>query len=51
MYRFEFPAEGGTVKLRNVTRVTGPRTLVSEEFMAVNGSPEILFVRVDAKRQ
>ena len=51
VYRFEFPAEGGTVKLRNVTRVTGPRTLVSEEFMTVNGSPEILFVRVDAKRQ
>src|SRR5580692_4051397 len=35
VYRFEFPAEGGSVKLRNVTRVTGPGTLVSEEYSAM----------------
>src|ERR1700740_2701058 len=49
VYRFEFPVEGGSVKLRNVTRVPGPGTLVSEEFMTMKDAPETLFVRVDAK--
>src|SRR3984893_10599700 len=30
VYRLEFPMEGATLKLRNVPRVTGPGTLVSE---------------------
>jgi Protein of unknown function (DUF1579) len=51
VYRFEFPVEGGSVKLRNVTRVTGPRTLVSEEFMTMKDAPETLFVRVEAKKR
>ncbi|HEY6270253.1 MAG TPA: DUF1579 family protein [Candidatus Acidoferrum sp.] len=51
VYRFEFPAEGGSVKLRNVTRVTGPGTLVSEEFMTMKDAPETLFVHVDAKKR
>jgi hypothetical protein len=51
VYRFEFPVEGGSVKLRNVTRVTGPGTLVSEEFMTMKDAPETLFVRVDAKKR
>src|SRR6266478_2763764 len=51
VYRFEFPGEGGTVKLRNVTRVTGPGTLVSEELMTMKDAPETLFVRVDAKKR
>jgi hypothetical protein len=51
VYRFEFPVEGGSVKLRNVTRVTGPGTLVSEEFMTMKDAPETLFVRVDAKKK
>jgi hypothetical protein len=51
VYRFEFPVEGGTVKLRNVTRVTGPGTLVSEEFMTMKDAPEMLFVRVEAKKR
>ena len=51
VYRFEFPVEGGTVKLRNVTRVTGPGTLVSEELMTMKDAPETLFVRVDAKKR
>ena len=51
VYRFEFPSEGGTVKLRNVTRVTGPGTLVSEELMTMKDAPETLFVRVDAKKR
>jgi hypothetical protein len=51
VYRFEFPVEGGSVKLRNVTRVTGPGTLVSEEFMTMKDAPETLFVRVEAKKR
>jgi hypothetical protein len=51
VYRFEFPVEGGSVKLRNVTRVTGPGTLVSEEFMTMKDAPETLFVHVDAKKR
>jgi len=49
-YRFEFPVEGGTVKLRNVTRVTGPGTLVSEEFMTMKDAPT-MFVHVEAKKR
>jgi hypothetical protein len=51
VYRFEFPAEDGSVKLRNVTRVTGPGTLVSEEFMAMKDAPETLFAHVEAKKR
>jgi Protein of unknown function (DUF1579) len=51
VYRFEFPVEGGSVKLRNVTRVIGPGTLVSEEFMTMKDAPETLFVHVDAKKR
>jgi hypothetical protein len=51
VYHFEFPVEGGSVKLRNVTRVTGPGTLVSEEFMTMKDAPETLFVRVEAKKR
>jgi len=43
--------EGMTLKLRNVTRVTGPGTLVSEQYSAMKDAPEKLFVRVDAKRR
>jgi hypothetical protein len=43
--------EGATLKLRNVTRVTGPGTLVSEEFMAKKDAPESLLVRVEAKKR
>lgn len=51
VYRSEFPAGGGTIKLRNVTRVTGPGTLVSEEYMAMKDAPETMFVRVEAKKR
>jgi hypothetical protein len=51
VYRFEFPVEGGTVKLRNVTHVTSPGTLVSEEFMTTKDAPETLLVHVDAKKR
>jgi hypothetical protein len=49
VYRSEFPTEGANVKLRNVTRVTGPGTLVSEQFMTMKDAPERLVVHVDAK--
>ena len=51
VYRSEFQAEGVTLKLRNVTRVTAPGTLVSEEFMAMKDAPETLLVRVEAKKR
>jgi hypothetical protein len=51
VFRSEFPAQGGTLKLRNVTRVTGPGTLVSEEFVAMKDAPESLLVRVEAKKR
>jgi hypothetical protein len=51
VYRSEFPMEGASLKLRNVTRLTGPSTLVSEEFMAKKEAPETLLVRVEAKKR
>jgi hypothetical protein len=51
VFRSEFSAGGVTMQLRNVTRVTGPGTLVSEEFMAMKDAPEKLLVRVEAKKR
>lgn len=51
VYRSEFPMEAGVVKLRNSTRMTGPGTLVSEEFFAAKDAPETLFVHVEAKKR
>ena len=51
VYRSEFSAGGATMLLRNVTRLTGSGTLVSEEFMAVKDAPETLLVRVEAKKK
>jgi hypothetical protein len=51
VYRSEFSAGGVTMQLRNVARVTGPGTLVSEEFMAMKDAPETLLVRVEAKKR
>ena len=51
VYRSKFPMEGASLKLRNVTRLTGPGTLVSEEFMAKKDAPETLLVRVEAKKR
>jgi hypothetical protein len=51
VYRFEFPAEGATIKLRNVTRVTAPGILVSEEYMTMKDAPETLLVHIEAKRK
>jgi hypothetical protein len=51
VYRSELSTERSTLKLRNVTRVTGPGALVSEEFMSVKDGPESLVVRVEAKKR
>jgi hypothetical protein len=51
VFRSEFSAGGVTMQLRNVTRVTGPGTLASEEFMAMKDAPEKLLVRVEAKKR
>jgi hypothetical protein len=51
VHRYEFPAEAGSVKLRNATRVIGPGTLVSEEFMTTKDAPETLLVHVEAKKR
>ena len=51
VFRLEFSTGGAATKLRNVTRVTGPGTLVSEEYMAMKDAPETLLVRVEAKKR
>ena len=51
VFRSEFSVEGAMLKLRNVTRVTGPGTLVSEEFMAMKDAMESLLVHVEAKKR
>ena len=51
VFRSEFPAEGAMIKLRNVTRVTAPGKLESEEYMAMKDAPETLLVHVEAKKR
>lgn len=49
--RFEFQTAGGTIKLRNVTRLTAPGRLVSEEYSTMGDKPETLLVHVEAKKR
>jgi hypothetical protein len=51
VFRSDFAAEGVKMKLRNVTRVSAVGKIVSEEYMATEGSTEVLMVRVDATRR
>jgi hypothetical protein len=51
VFRSEFPMEGAAIKLRNVTRVSGPGALVSEQFMAMKDAPEKLLVHVEAAKR
>jgi hypothetical protein len=51
VFHSEFPMEGAAIKLRNVTRVSGPRALVSEQFMAMKDAPEKLLVHVEAAKR
>jgi hypothetical protein len=43
--------EGANLKLRNSTRLTGPGTLASEQFVAMKDAPEKLLVHVEAKKR
>ena len=51
VFRSDFAAEGVKVKLRNVTRVSAVGKIVSEEYIATEGSPEVMMMRVDAKKR
>jgi Protein of unknown function (DUF1579) len=51
VYRSEFPVEGATLKLRNVTRLTAPGKIASEEYMAMKDALESLLVRVESRRR
>ena len=39
------------MQLRNVTRVSAVGKIVSEEYITTEGSPEVLMMRVDAKKR
>jgi len=51
VFRSEFPAEGATLKIRNVTRLAAPGKIESEEYIAMKDAPESLLVRVEAKKR
>jgi hypothetical protein len=51
VFRSEFTAEGVKIKLRNVTRASAAGKIVSEEYIAREGSPEVLMMRVDATKR
>ncbi|PYU73403.1 MAG: hypothetical protein DMG49_06105 [Acidobacteria bacterium] len=51
VFRSEFPVEGGTLNLRNVTRLTAPGKIESQEYLAMKDAPESLLVRVEAKKR
>jgi hypothetical protein len=51
VFRSAFAAEGMKMQLRNVTRVSAVGKIVSEEYIATEGSPEVLMLRVDATKR
>lgn len=51
VYRAEFSRGDTKLALRNVTRLAGPGRIVSEQYFSVNGAPEVLLVRVEAKKR
>jgi hypothetical protein len=51
VFRSEFPAEGATLKIRNVSRLAAPGKIESEEYIAMKDAPESLLVRVEAKKR
>jgi hypothetical protein len=51
IFQTDVSAGGATMKLRNVTSVVEPGKIVSEEFMAMKDAPEILLVRVEARKK
>jgi hypothetical protein len=51
VYRSEFPVEGTTLKLRNVTWLTASGKLEIQELLTTKDGPEKLLVRVEAKKR
>ena len=51
VFRSDFTAKGMKIKLRNVTRASAADKISSEEYITKEGSPEVLMVRVDAKKR
>ncbi len=51
VYRSEIATQGATIKLRNVTRLTAPGKLESQQYMVMKDAPEKLFVHVEAKKR
>jgi hypothetical protein len=51
VFRTEISMGGALLKLRNVTRVTAPGNLESEQYMTMPEKPEALFVHVEAKKR
>jgi hypothetical protein len=51
VFRSEFNAGGVTMKTRNVTRLTAPGKIESEEFTTMKDMPETMLVHVDAKKR
>jgi hypothetical protein len=51
IFRADFESAGMNLKLRNVSRPAGNGKIVSEEFIASEGAPEVLLVSVEAKKR
>jgi hypothetical protein len=51
VFRSDFAAEGMKMALRSVTRVAAAGKIVSEEYIAAEGSPEVLMMRVEATKR
>lgn len=51
VFRSEFSAGPTKVSLRGTTRLSSPGKTDSEEYISTNGGPEVLMLRVEAKKR
>ncbi len=51
IYRAELSRGDTKFALRNATRLAGPGRIVSDAYVSIGGAPEVLLVRVDAKKR
>lgn len=51
VFRGELAMGATKIGMRNSTRIVAPGKIVSEEFVSMNGAPEKLLVRVEAKKR
>lgn len=51
VFRGEMAMGASRLAMRNATRLASPGRIVSEEYLSVNGGPEKLLVRVEAKKR